>query len=45
MLINLQAKLLGIALCLLIGIIATIVATRYQVPIILFALLMGLSLH
>jgi len=45
MLINLQAKLLGIALCVLVGIIATIVATRYQAPIILFALLMGLSLH
>jgi uncharacterized integral membrane protein (TIGR00698 family) len=45
MLMNLQAKLLGIALCVSVGILATIVATRYQAPIILFALLMGLSLH
>jgi uncharacterized integral membrane protein (TIGR00698 family) len=45
MLINLKAKLLGVALCSIIAIIATIIATRYQAPIILFALLLGLSLH
>ena len=45
MLINIKAKILGIALCSIIAIIATIIATRYQAPIILFALLLGLSLH
>ncbi len=45
MLINIKAKILGVALCSIIAIIATIIATRYQAPIILFALLLGLSLH
>lgn len=45
MLINFRAKLLGVALCSLVAVIATIVATRYQAPIILFALLLGLSMH
>ncbi|ARD45203.1 putative sulfate exporter family transporter [Colwellia sp. PAMC 21821] len=45
MLLNFRAKLVGVALCSLVAVIATIVATRYQAPIILFALLLGLSLH
>ncbi len=45
MLVNLQAKLLGAALCSIIAIFATIVATRYQAPVMLFALLLGLSAH
>jgi uncharacterized integral membrane protein (TIGR00698 family) len=45
MLINIKAKILGVALCSIIAIIAPIIATRYQAPIILFALLLGLSLH
>jgi len=45
MLMNLQAKLLGVMLCSLVAVIATMVATRYQAPIMLFALLLGLSLH
>jgi len=43
--VNLQVKLLGAMLCSLIAIIATIIATRYQAPIMLFALLLGLSAH
>tara|TARA_R110000737_G_scaffold49733_5_gene70644 strand:+ start:6730 stop:7716 length:987 start_codon:yes stop_codon:yes gene_type:complete len=43
--VNLQAKLLGAMLCSFIAIIASIVATHYQVPIMLFALLLGLSAH
>ena len=45
MLLNLKAKLLGAMFCCLIAVIATMVATRYQAPIMLFALLIGLSLH
>ncbi len=45
MLLNLKAKLLGAMFCSLIAVIATMVATRYQAPIMLFALLIGLSLH
>ena len=43
--VNLKAKLFGVMLCSLIAIIATIVATRYQAPVMLFALLLGLSAH
>lgn len=45
MLLNIKAKLLGITLCAIVAVIATIIATRYQAPVILFALLLGLSLH
>jgi len=45
MLINLRAKLLGAMLCSLIAIIATVVASRYQAPVMLFALLLGLAMH
>lgn len=45
MLTSIKAKLPGIALCVAIAIIATIIASRYQAPVILFALLIGLSLH
>jgi len=45
MLIKLKVKLLGMALCSLVAVIATIVATRYQAPVMLFGLLLGLSLH
>jgi len=37
--------LLGTLLCSLVAFIATIVATRYQAPVMLFALLLGLSVH
>lgn len=42
---NITAKLSGIALCIIIAVAATVLATRYQAPMILFALLLGLSLH
>lgn len=45
MLTNIKAKLSGVALCVAIAIIATIIASSYQAPVILFALLIGLSLH
>ena len=45
MLVNLKAKLLGAILCSLVAIIATIIAARYQAPVMLFALLLGLILH
>ncbi|MGB2740779.1 MAG: putative sulfate exporter family transporter [Cognaticolwellia sp.] len=45
MLINLRAKLLGAMLCSLIAIIATVVASSYQAPVMLFALLLGLGMH
>ena len=45
MLVNLKATLLGVTLCSLIAVIATIIATRYQLPMILLALLLGLTLN
>jgi uncharacterized integral membrane protein (TIGR00698 family) len=45
MLTKIKAKLPGVTLCAAIAVIAAIIATRYQAPIILFALLIGLSLH
>ena len=45
MLANLKAKLLGAILCTVIAMVAAIIATRYQAPIMLFALLLGLSAH
>ena len=47
MLANLKAKLLsvtlGTILCSFVAVIATFIATRYQVPVMLLALLLGLS--
>lgn len=40
-----RAILLGAMLCALVAFIATIVATRYQAPVMLFALLLGLSVQ
>ncbi len=45
MLANLKAKLLGTILCTVIAIVAAIIATRYQAPVMLFALLLGLTAH
>ena len=45
MLVNLKAKLLGAILCSLVAVLATIVADRYQAPVMLCALLLGLLLH
>mgnify|MGYP000241713469 FL=1 len=45
MLANLKAKLLGTILCTVIAMVAAIIATRYQAPVMLFALLLGLSAH
>ncbi len=41
----LQDKLLGVLLCTLVAIFATVIASRYQAPMILLALLLGLVLH
>jgi uncharacterized integral membrane protein (TIGR00698 family) len=40
-----KTKVLGTLLCAIIAIIATLIATRYQAPVMLFALLLGLSFH
>jgi uncharacterized integral membrane protein (TIGR00698 family) len=49
MLANLKTKVssvaLGATLCAVIAIIAGVIATRYQAPVMLFALLLGLSAH
>jgi uncharacterized integral membrane protein (TIGR00698 family) len=49
MLANLKAKLLsvtlGTILCSFVAVIATFIAARYQVPVMLLALLLGLSIH
>ncbi|MGB1261469.1 MAG: YeiH family protein [Cognaticolwellia sp.] len=40
-----KTKLLGAALCAVVAITASVVASHYQVPVMLFALLFGLCLH
>ncbi|SEL65310.1 conserved hypothetical integral membrane protein [Colwellia chukchiensis] len=43
--LTIQTKFLGMVLCAIAAIIASLVATRYQAPVMLFALLLGLALH
>jgi uncharacterized integral membrane protein (TIGR00698 family) len=42
---QLKTKYSGIALCIIIAIAAGALANRYQAPVMLFALLLGLALH
>jgi len=45
MLSHIKSNYSGFAICIIIAIAATTLATRYQAPVMLFALLLGLAMH